>query len=398
MRMRGCILGVAIAILGSAVQSFTYYQELNESGPCLLHCHHGAAAVFGIMDSIEGKVEPSVYITVTKGGPVTLFASFPTTEAKNLKDGHHIDYKMNLIFRRRADAYGRFFDDLSQETSLKHNFSFVTLLRDDCTLMEVTTDALFHAGHLFGTFSHRGPIGHRVLSVPDHRFIDTHGFESLLSKLNSSDIPFRQKVPSLFWRGTSSGSKAACSDILRVRIALKLRHTAAADFKISKPKVCEVNNTRMDFEAAGIYGNYAMEEEWVKYRAIIDVDGNFATNGLVWRVLSGSVLFRLSSINRGWIEELLRPHEHFIPLRSDLSDLTEATRLAGTEDPAELADLQRIAEKAKALKDRLSYPSVVRHFALDVNKLTTMRRRLGGSAQHIHRVLESQDQTPNISC
>jgi hypothetical protein len=378
---------VAVAALfgSGSVQSFTYYQELrsNVSNDCTnkLHCYPPAAAVFGILATHEGIVEPSVYVIITKGNPATIYASFPTREAKNLKQVHpqhplHSEYKMNLIFRRRADAYGRFFDDLSKEPSLKQNFSFVTVLRDDCTLKPATSDALFRAGHFFGTFSHRGVVNaDRVLSVPDHRFIDTNGFYSLLNKLNNMSIPFADKVPSLFWRGTSSGSKVACLDILRVQIALKLRGDAAANFKISKPKVCEMNNTYLDFEAAGIFGHYAAEEEWVKYRAIVDVDGNFATNGLPWRVLSGSVLFRVNSSNHGWIESLLEPYVHFLPLRSDLSDLSAATRLASTTDKAEVAMLETIAQNAKRLSDRLSYASVVHHFSLDVNKLTELRTK-----------------------
>jgi hypothetical protein len=159
-------------------------------------------------------------------------------------------------------------------------------------------------------------------------------------------------------------------------MALKLKTISAANFKISKPKVCEMNGTSLDFEAAGIFGSYAAEEEWVKYRAIIDVDGNFATNGLAWRVLSGSVLFRVNSTNYGWMEDLLRPHVHFLPLKEDLSDIQEAVRLASSLDPAELVMMERIAQNAKQLSVRLSYDSVVHHFALALNRISSLHHEL----------------------
>lgn len=369
-------LGVVL-LSNKLVQSFSYYRESrgDNSSHCSskLHCHHAAAKVFKILATHEGIVEPSIYVTVSKGSPTMIYASFPTEEAKTLRQ-HSRDLQINLIFRRRADSYGRFFDDLSLGSSLKYNFSFVTVLRDDCTLRSATSEALYRAGTFFGSFSHRGPIDpDRVLSIPDHRFIDTHGFSTLMKKLNNVTRPFAEKIPTLFWRGSSTGSKVACLDILRVKIALKLKNDQNANFKISRPKVCHLNGTTLDFAEVGIFGDYAAEEDWVGHRAIMEVDGNFATNGLPWRVLSGSVLFRVISDNFGWIEPLLRPHEHYIPVREDLSDLPEATRLAATTNSSELAMLQKIATNGKSLSDRLSYDSVLHHFALDVNRFVEMR-------------------------
>jgi hypothetical protein len=123
-------------------------------------------------------------------------------------------------------------------------------------------------------------------------------------------------------------------------------------------------------------GSYVSEEEWIKYRAIIDVDGNFATNGLPWRVLSGSVLFRVKSVNSGWIEPLLEPYVHYLPIKSDLSDLHEATRLASTQNASEIAMLRTIAQNAMSLRSHLNYSSVVHKFSLDVNKFSAMRAKM----------------------
>jgi hypothetical protein len=386
------------------IQGFHFYEETNPTFPAAcalqkrLHCHPAAAAVFDIVATHEAILEPSIFITSSRGNypsshssstqsssPATtvIYATFPTVEANPSKHSlfpskkSYVDHQMNLIFRRRAEAYGRFFDVVSKESSLKYNISFYTVLRDDCTLLSATSEALFRAGTFFGTFSHRGPVNvDRVLAVPDHRFIDTRGFNKLLPKLQSLQTPFDKKIPGLFWRGTSSGSKVACLDILRVQIALKLKNDPNADFKISKPKVCHLNNTTLDFSEVGILGSYVSEEEWIKYRAIIDVDGNFATNGLPWRVLSGSVLFRVKSVNSGWIEPLLEPYVHYLPIKSDLSDLHEATRLASTQNASEIAMLRTIAQNAMSLRSHLNYSSVVHKFSLDINKFSEMRAKM----------------------
>ena len=78
----------------------------------------------------------------------------------------------------------------------------------------------------------------------------------------------------------------------------------------------------------------------------------------------------------GWIEDLLEPFVHFIPLKGDLSDILEAPRLAATKDPTELSMLANVSQNAKQLSDRLSYASVVHHFALAVNRLTELRKAL----------------------
>ena len=62
--------------------------------------------------------------------------------------------------------------------------------------------------------------------------------------------------------------------------------------------------------------------EHLKYKYLISMDGASASwQRVPWILLSDSVLLMVESNSRDWFYDNLKPWVHFVPIRSDFSDL-----------------------------------------------------------------------------
>jgi hypothetical protein len=61
--------------------------------------------------------------------------------------------------------------------------------------------------------------------------------------------------------------------------------------------------------------------EQSQYKYIIHVDGNVNAYRLLTTMLTGSLILRVMSEYTSWVDHLLKPNVHYIPIRPDLSDL-----------------------------------------------------------------------------
>ena len=59
------------------------------------------------------------------------------------------------------------------------------------------------------------------------------------------------------------------------------------------------------------------------HRWIVEVDGNVNSWGLLWKLLSGSCVLRVSSPRRQWYHHQLVPWQHVVPVAANLSNLAE---------------------------------------------------------------------------
>jgi len=68
--------------------------------------------------------------------------------------------------------------------------------------------------------------------------------------------------------------------------------------------------------------------EHMNFKYQIAVDGAAGTfPGLAWRLLSNCLCFKVHSSFYQWFEKGLEPHIHYIPIKSDLSDLIQKTKM-----------------------------------------------------------------------
>ena len=81
----------------------------------------------------------------------------------------------------------------------------------------------------------------------------------------------------------------------------------------------------------------------LKYKAIIIIEGNDVASSLKWALYSRSVVMMREPTKTSFaMEELLVPWVHYVPLRSDFSDVREKMQWVITHDE----EARKIAERA----------------------------------------------------
>ena len=131
-----------------------------------------------------------------------------------------------------------------------------------------------------------------------------------------SDIPFDEKMNSVFWRGTTTGKenyKGNRFDL--VKKWFKKNDNIDVGFSF----ICQNKEA---------YNNYVLgicnEDEFLKYKYILSIRGNDKDSGLQWKLNSNSLVLMPKPRIVSWLmESLMVPNVHYIELKDDFSDLEE---------------------------------------------------------------------------
>jgi hypothetical protein len=198
--------------------------------------------------------------------------------------------------------------------------------------------------------------------MPDPAFIGSRGHSEDRARIEEMHkiFPWNLKQPTVFWRGTSTGSGLTGDDWKEVpRIALCLKAKEIGDnrkidcgisklISFSKPEH-EKRIVELD-----ILKGYVPFEEFLKYRYQVDVDG-FANAWISCfsKLASHSLTLKVESTQRQWYYHRLQPWKHYIPLASDLSNLGEVLTWLPSHD----AEAQQIAENAASLMSSITFES-----------------------------------------
>lgn len=136
----------------------------------------------------------------------------------------------------------------------------------------------------------------------------------------------------------------------RCRLALQSASTTLVDAKLVGP---EKWIPRM-IDGIEVYGDKLDYEQMLQYKAIIMLEGNDISSGFKWALYSNSVVLTEIPTKTSWaMEELLLPWVHFVPLKSDLSDVQE--KMQWVLDNQEEA--QKIAQQGSLwVQDLLYHP------------------------------------------
>ncbi len=79
-------------------------------------------------------------------------------------------------------------------------------------------------------------------------------------------------------------------------------------------------------------GNFLSMAEQSNYKYIIHVDGNVNAYRLLATMLTGSLILRVVSPYTSWVDHLIRHREHYVPVKQDLSDLTQVIQWCDEND------------------------------------------------------------------
>lgn len=164
-----------------------------------------------------------------------------------------------------------------------------------------------------------------VTLIPDHDFISSRGYSTLLHEIALSDIiPWEQKQDKIFWRGGMHG------------VGYKAYDTQNPP-RCQRQMLCEYKSQGLDkpkwLDAMASYDT--KKSEFLQYKYMIDIDGEVNSwSAFWWKLYSNSVVFKVNSHFEQWYYKELKEWVHYIPVKEDLSDLEEKYQWA-MEHPEE---------------------------------------------------------------
>lgn len=173
-------------------------------------------------------------------------------------------------------------------------------------------------------------------------------FDQLLDQ-KGAEFPWDEKEDLAFWRGsTTSGnySKPAWRDYPRSRLVFISRdYPKVLDAKFSNLILGAQYNEALQAEE-GIFGEFLLPDELIKYKYLIDVDGNASTySRYYWILRSNCVPIKQVSCFTQWNYAALEPYKHYVPVKEDLSDLKDQTLWAKTHPE----EARSIAEESRRM-------------------------------------------------
>ena len=204
--------------------------------------------------------------------------------------------------------------------------------------------------------------------IPDSDFIESSAYESDSKVINqlSKQIPWSSKQATAFWRGSSTGrylNGDKWQENIRVKLCLiakEVNDKLKLDAALTRIVQCNKEENVERLRAAGVVGEYVPFNEFVKYKYLIDVDGNAcAWSSLFRKLYSNSVVLKVESDNTQWYYDSLIPWEHYIPIKSDLSDLSEKIDWARAHD----RQCEEIAYKGTLLAEEIRQQDAVEYVA-----------------------------------
>ena len=205
--------------------------------------------------------------------------------------------------------------------------------------------------------------GRHATVIPDPHFWATRGYFDLREQFRKSWVPWQDRRPQAFWRGSSTGVEPLTAqtilDLPRFRLCglAKTRPSLRGnlDAKITQivqaTDPAEAQNIRDLLRNMDLLGPPVPQKKFMNFRFLIDIDGNSNSWGLLLKFLMGSCVLKVSSSWRQWYYDGMRAWEHYVPVSGDLSDLEE--RIAWCLDND--AEAHAIGENGLAYGRRLVF-------------------------------------------
>jgi len=148
------------------------------------------------------------------------------------------------------------------------------------------------------------------------------------------DIPFSEKMNTVFWRGATTGTPYRPGN----RFTLVKKWYSHPTINVGFSLICQEKYK---------YKNYvkgeAKNEDFLKYKYVLSVEGNDKDSGIQWKLNSNSLVMMAKPRCTSWLmETTLIPNYHYVLLKDDFSDLEEKVILCN-EHPKECKEIIRNA-------------------------------------------------------
>lgn len=197
-------------------------------------------------------------------------------------------------------------------------------------------------------FSKNKEIDNQIL-IPDLDAFNNYAGIGNQIEVASEQYHWGNKINKAFWRGATTGGDFNTEEWFKLAraklVLLSLRNSRYLNAKFSLFVQGAESNPGM-LQQPRLRGKAVAQADSLKYKFLIDVDGNTCSwQRMYWILLSNSLLLKQVTNNIEWYYGILKPYEHYIPVKEDLSDLLEKIDWAKSND----INAQRIAENATEL-------------------------------------------------
>ena len=177
----------------------------------------------------------------------------------------------------------------------------------------------------------------------DTRYIFNEAIENV-AEIDSKSYgqgPWATKEPKVFWRGRDANAE-------RIKLA---------EMAKTRPDLLDVGLTHYFFFRNGEEQRFGRAKyvnfvEFWKYKYMLNIDGTVAAYRLMTVLAGNSVVLKQDSPYVEWFYHHLKPYEHYIPVKRDLSDLVEQVEWAREHDE----EVQKIARNARVMMRELKSP------------------------------------------
>jgi hypothetical protein len=206
-------------------------------------------------------------------------------------------------------------------------------------------------------------------TVKDSRQTATK-WETIQKKWNEQYYPWEDKISKVFWRGSitglmdNKGLRSLRWQMLKQVKDLSTSNTSsAAVFDVGAtrlPRRWEYLNLNLN-EVGGIVNGISPMSEFMRYKAVLDIDGNSWSSRFGALLCYNSVVLKVEAMYVDYFyfkeSDPLLPWKHYVPVEANLSDLVE--QAAYVVDPANDDQMRKIVAKANAWCQRNMVESVL---------------------------------------
>ncbi|OGN59707.1 MAG: hypothetical protein A3F40_04555 [Chlamydiae bacterium RIFCSPHIGHO2_12_FULL_27_8] len=199
-----------------------------------------------------------------------------------------------------------------------------------------------------------------IILIPDYNALSRHWKNYIPYILDQSKIySWEQKIPIAIWRGADRKKERV--DLCQM--SLNFPFMIDAGFSLGKEDHPQI---------AHLIKNEISISEHLRYKYQLVLDGYMCTYpGYQWRLLSNSLAFKIGDEEMQWFYNALKPYEHYIPIKLDLSNLCEQIEWAKNHDE----ECKKISENATdfVLKN-LQYENVYVYLYLLLKEYETVQQ------------------------
>jgi hypothetical protein len=168
--------------------------------------------------------------------------------------------------------------------------------------------------------------------------------------MDDSDLTLNwsQKINKAIFRGTATGCGFTYNSNMRLKaseLSKKYSNILDAGITGNQPKLKLHSIDGVGYVKPIKFIQKIPFSEQSKYKYILHLDGNVAAYRLGKSLLFNSVVLLQETGSRLWFQHLLKPWEHYVPIKEDLSDLIEKINWCIHHDK----ECQAIANNGRAL-------------------------------------------------